>query len=253
MQFYLDTANLEEIARAAEMGVIQGVTTNPTLMAREGLLDRKKALQEICFRVNGPISIEVLGTTAEEMVEEAVQITRWSPNAVVKIPMTAEGLKAIRRLKGMDVETDGVCEGCPHFGACHTDPQTAADLVGFQGVRVNCTLIFSLPQALLAAHAGADFVSPFIGRLDDIGEDGIGLVRQIVQAFRQGGIETRVLAASIRHPRHVVEAAEAGADIATMPFKVLMQLLKHPLTDLGVERFLRDWEAAKAKVEGEVR
>lgn len=208
MLLFLDTANIDEIRRAAAMGVIAGVTTNPTLVAREGVEYRARVL-EICAVVDGPISAECISTTADGLVEEARRIASWHPNVVVKVPITEDGLQAISRLAA-------------------------------EGIRINTTLIFSANQALLAARAGATYVSPFVGRLDDAGQDGMEVVRESVQIFEAHGIATQVLAASLRHPRHIVEAALAGAHVATLPSAVLHQMLHHPLTDLGIERFLAD-------------
>ena len=208
MELFLDTANIDEIRRAAAMGVISGVTTNPSLLAREGVQYRDRVL-EICEVVDGPISAECISTTADEIVAEGKRIAAWHPNVVVKVALDEQGLQAIKRLSA-------------------------------EGVRVNTTLIFSANQALLAARAGAAFVSPFIGRLDDIGEDGMQVVRDCIDIFDRHGLDTQVIAASVRHTRHVTEAALAGSHIATVPSNVLLQMLKHPLTDLGIAAFLRD-------------
>ncbi|HAG07858.1 MAG TPA: fructose-6-phosphate aldolase [Peptococcaceae bacterium] len=209
MRLFIDTANVEEIRAAAELGVISGVTTNPTLVAREGR-DFFEVLKEIVSLVDGPISAEVVSTEALAMVAEAEKLAAIHPNVVIKIPMLPEGIKAVKTL-----ET--------------------------RGIKTNVTLVFSANQALLAALAGASYVSPFVGRLDDAGHDGIGVVADIVEIFDTYGFDTQVIAASIRHPLHVVAAAQAGAHIATVPYKVLMQMFKHPLTDVGVKRFLDDW------------
>ncbi|MFA7296766.1 MAG: fructose-6-phosphate aldolase [Dehalococcoidia bacterium] len=208
MELFLDTANIDEIRRAAAMGVISGVTTNPSLLAREGVQYRDRVL-EICEVVHGPISAECVSTTADEIVAEGKRIAAWHPNVVVKVALDEQGLQAIKRLAA-------------------------------EGIRVNTTLIFSANQALLAARAGAAFVSPFIGRLDDIGEDGMQVVRDCIDIFDRHGLDTQVIAASVRHTRHVTEAALAGSHIATVPSNVLLQMLKHPLTDLGMAAFLRD-------------
>ncbi len=212
MELYLDTANIEEIREVTSWGVLSGVTTNPSLIAREGR-DFKATIAEIAEIVKGPVSAEVIATDAEGMVKEAHELARISGHVVIKIPMTEEGLKATRALSD-------------------------------EGIPVNVTLVFSTPQALLAARAGAAYVSPFLGRIDDVGGDGVGLVEEIAEVFALHDIDTRIIAASIRHPRHVVAAARAGADIATVPYKVMKQLVKHPLTDIGIERFLADWRAA---------
>lgn len=213
MKFFLDTANIEEIKEANAMGVICGVTTNPSLIAREGR-DYRATVREIAEIVDGPISGEVNAALekAEDMVREGREIAAIHPNMVVKIPMTCEGLKATRILSA-------------------------------EGVRVNVTLIFSSNQALLAARAGAAYVSPFLGRLDDISARGTDLIEEIVTIFGNAGIETEIIAASIRHPMHVTECALAGADIATIPYKVLLQMVAHPLTAAGIERFRKDYEA----------
>ena len=214
MRFFVDTANVEEIRSAAEMGVICGVTTNPSLIAKEGR-DFNEVIQEIAGIVDGAISGEVKATTtdAEGMIREGRDIAAIHPNMVVKIPMTAEGLKAV---KGLAAE----------------------------GIKTNVTLVFTAAQALLAARAGATYVSPFLGRLDDISMPGIDLIRDITEIFRLHQIDTKVIAASIRDPIHVIDCAKAGADIATVPYKVLMQMFEHPLTEIGIRRFLRDYEAA---------
>lgn len=215
MKLFLDTANVEEIRAAHAMGVIAGVTTNPSLIAREGR-DFFEVVREIAQIVPGPISAEVVSTTADAMVSEAKALYQSinSPHIVIKLPMTEEGLKATKRLTE-------------------------------QSIRVNVTLVFSPAQALLAAAAGATYVSPFVGRLDDIGEAGMDVIKQIATMFHTQQIKTQIIAASIRHPIHVIEAALAGCDIATVPYKVLMQMVKHPLTDAGIEKFLSDWEKAK--------
>ncbi|EPR30405.1 transaldolase [Alkalidesulfovibrio alkalitolerans DSM 16529] len=210
MKFFIDTANLEEIRKAKEYGLIDGVTTNPTLLAREGA-DWKKQMELICKEVDGPVSLEVIGLKADGMIEEARELVKYGPNVVVKIPMTMEGMKAVRHLADM-------------------------------GVRTNVTVCFSAAQALLAAKAGAAYISPFIGRLDHLSQRGMDLVEEIVAIYGNYDFETEVLVASIRHPLHVVEAALAGADVATVPFKVLFDLAKHPMTDLGIESFLTDWK-----------
>jgi len=216
MKIFLDTASLKEIREGAAMGVVDGVTTNPSLLAREEG-EPEEILREICRIVDGPISAEVVATDAEGMIREGRHWAAVHENIVVKCPCTAEGLKATRALRA-------------------------------DGHRVNMTLIFSPPQALLAAKAGASFVSPFVGRLDDISAPGMDLVADIVRIFQNYDFDCEVLAASLRHAPHVVEAARIGADIATMPYKVFEQLLKHPLTDIGLERFLADWEKAKKEL-----
>ncbi|GAB6112368.1 fructose-6-phosphate aldolase [Desulfomicrobium salsuginis] len=215
MQFFIDTANLDEIRAAMDMGLVDGVTTNPSLMSKEAS-DWREIATEICRLVSGPVSLEVIALDAEGMVREARDLMQYGPNVVVKVPMTGEGLKAVRILKSMDIET-------------------------------NVTLVFSAAQALLAAKAGAAYVSPFLGRLDDVGQDGMELVQQILTVYANYGFSTRVIAASVRHPLHVLDAALAGAHIATVPFKILTQLLNHPLTDKGIASFLKDWEKKEGK------
>ena len=241
MQIFLDTAKIEEIREAVELGVISGVTTNPSLMMRAGRGDYKAVAQEICYLVQGPVSAEVTSTEAEEMVEQAKAIAQWSPHVVVKIPVTAEGLRAIHALSKLTPDPDNICQGCPWRGKCQTDPDVAHDLALTWGIRTNATLVFSANQALLAALAGASYVSPFVGRLDDAGNDGMQVVADIVEIFAAYGFDTQVIAASIRHPMHIVQAALLGADIATVPYAVLMKAIRHPLTDVGIERFLADW------------
>jgi transaldolase len=214
MKFFLDTANLAEIRDAAATGIVDGITTNPTLISKEGHPFEEQLLK-ICALVDGPVSAETVSPDAKGMAEEGRHLARLHPNIVVKCPMTREGLKATKILSG-------------------------------EGIRVNVTLVFSAPQALMAAKAGAYFVSPFVGRLDDIGQDGMGLIRDIVGMFGNYDFKTEVLVASVRHPVHVVQAGLLGADICTLPAKVFEQMLKHPLTDRGVEQFLKDWEKVPA-------
>jgi transaldolase len=213
MQLYLDTANLDEIREAASWGVLSGVTTNPTLIAREKGADFKSTISEIAELVDGPISAETISLDADNMVKEGVEYAAWHPNVIVKVPSTTEGLKAVYQLAK-------------------------------RGIRTNVTLCFNASQALMAARAGAFIISPFVGRVDDTGVDGMTLIREIASVYRQDPeIKTLILSASIRHPRHIVESALAGAHIATCPFKVLQQAMKHPLTDRGIEQFLADWKA----------
>ncbi len=210
MKFFIDTANVKEIRDAASLGVLDGVTTNPSLVAKEGK-DFHGVLREIVSIVNGPISAEVTSTNKEEMLDQGRELARIHPNIVVKVPMTLEGVQC-----------------CKVFRS--------------EGIKVNVTLCFSPSQALLAAKAGATYISPFVGRLDDISHDGMELIGQILTIYDNYGFETEILAASLRHPRHIVESALAGADVVTMPYKVVTQLLKHPLTDIGQDRFLADWK-----------
>lgn len=213
MKFFIDTANVDEIRQANDMGIICGVTTNPSLIAKEGR-DFNQVIAEIASIVDGPISGEVKATTtdAEGMIKEGREIAAIHKNMVVKIPMTVEGLKAVKVLSA-------------------------------EGIKTNVTLIFSAAQALLAARAGATYVSPFLGRLDDISMPGIDLIKDITEIFMMHGIETEIISASVRHPIHVIDCAKAGADIATVPFKVLVQMTKHPLTDQGIEKFQADYKA----------
>ncbi|NLK00268.1 MAG: fructose-6-phosphate aldolase [Clostridia bacterium] len=215
MRLFIDTANVDEIREISRWGILSGVTTNPSLIAKEGR-NFREVVREICEIVDGPISAEVVGMTADEMVPEAEELAKIHDNVIIKVPMTDEGLKAVNILKDKDIKT-------------------------------NVTLIFSANQALLAALAGATYVSPFIGRIDDIGQDGVLVVEDTVQVFAQHGIETEIISASIRHPMHVLEVAKVGSDIATIPYGVLKQMTLHPLTDTGIKRFLEDWETVKNK------
>jgi len=210
MKFFLDSANLDEIKAAKDMGLLDGVTTNPTLMSKEKA-DWHKVAEAICREVEGPVSLEVVGTTAEQMLAEAKELIKYGPNVVVKIPMLLEGLKAVRSLRE-------------------------------QGIDVNVTLVFQPLQALMAAKAGATYVSPFVGRVDAIGGDGMAMVEEILAIFRNYDLRTQVLVASVRNPLHVVRAALMGADVVTVPYAVLKEFVKHPLTDSGLESFLKDWE-----------
>lgn len=213
MKFFIDSANLDEIRRAANMGLVDGVTTNPSLVAKEGI-NFEKRLAEICEVVDGPISAEVVATDSASMLREGRALAKIHQNIVVKAPLTPEGLVATKTLSS-------------------------------EGIKVNVTLCFSAVQALLAAKAGASFISPFVGRLDDISTDGMQLIRDIRTIYSNYGFKTEILVASIRHPIHVLEAAKIGADVATMPYKVFEQLTKHPLTDIGLKNFLKDWENSK--------
>ncbi|MFA4957354.1 MAG: fructose-6-phosphate aldolase [Candidatus Methanoperedens sp.] len=215
MKIFIDTANIEEIRAANEWGIIDGVTTNPTLVAKEGK-DFKSMVNQILSIVDGPISVEVISTESEGMVKEALVMSKWSKNIVIKIPMIPEGLKAVK-------------------------------ILNEKGIKTNVTLIFSVNQALLAAKAGATYVSPFIGRLDDIGHDGMQIIRDLVQIYKNKdyGFNTEIIVASVRHPLHVVESAKIGAHVATIPYNVIEKMFKHPLTDNGLEKFLKDWEKVK--------
>lgn len=215
MKFFIDTANLEQIQEAYDLGVLDGVTTNPSLMAKEGIKgtdNQRKHYVEICHIVQGDVSAEVIATDYEGMIREGEQLAALNPHIVVKVPCISDGIKAIK-----------------YFST--------------KGIRTNCTLVFSTGQALLAAKAGATYVSPFVGRLDDISEDGIALVSQIVDMYRYYGYQTQVLAASIRSTRHIIQCVEAGADVATCPLSAIKGLLKHPLTDAGLQQFLKDYQS----------
>ena len=217
MKFFIDTANVNEIKEANELGVLAGVTTNPSLVAKEGV-DFHERIREICNVVEGPVSAEVISLEADKMIEEGKELAKIAPNVVVKVPMTTEGLKAVKAFSDL-------------------------------GIRTNVTLVFSAVQALLAARAGATYVSPFLGRLDDIGHNGMDLIRQIAEIFAIHGIETEIIAASVRHSVHVTDAALNGAHIATIPANVIASLVKHPLTDQGIEKFLADWKNTREIIE----
>lgn len=217
MKFFIDTADLDEIREANDMGVLDGVTTNPTLISRVGVTDFDAHIAKICEIVDGDVSAEVVSTDYKGMLEEAHHVAKIADNVVVKIPLIKEGIKAIKTLSS-------------------------------EGIKTNCTLCFSPTQALVAAKAGATYISPFLGRLDDISTDGMQLIAEIVMIYQNYGLETEVLAASIRHPMHVVEAAKIGADVVTMPFKVITNLIKHPLTDIGLKRFLADWDKLQESI-----
>ena len=211
MRIFLDTANIDQIKQAAKLGIISGVTTNPSLVSQEKATDYEATIKEICSVIPGPISVEVLVEGVELMIEQARQISTWASNIVIKIPATTEGLEATSTLAK-------------------------------EGIKVNFTLCFSLNQALLGALSGATFVNPFVGRLDDAGHNGMEVVEDMVEVFKHYQLPTQVIAASIRHPQHCVAAAKAGAHIATVPHNVLMQMIRHPLTDIGISRFLSDWQ-----------
>jgi transaldolase len=216
MKFFLDTANIDEIAKGLELGIIDGVTTNPTLVSKENAPFEVR-IKQICELVKGPVSAEVISIDSVGMIEEARKLAKISQYVVIKIPMTEEGIKAVTRLKD-------------------------------EGIRTNVTLIFSPLQALVAAKAGASYVSPFVGRLDDIGHDGMELVSDIKTIFINYGFETNIIVASIRHPTHILTAAKIGADIATIPYSVLTRIMKHPLTDAGIQTFMKDWQDYKEKL-----
>ncbi len=235
MRLFLDTAKIEEIRQAVSWGVIHGVTTNPSLMQRAGTSNLKQVSIEICELVQGPVSAEVVSTDAEGMLREAREIATWHEHILIKIPVTAEGLKAINPMRHWWVDSSGLLHTDPDDDPLDSENQFAWP------VRVNATLVFSAAQGLLAALAGAAFVSPFVGRLDDGGLDGMEVVSELVEIFDTYGIGTDVLAASLRHPQHVIQAALAGADIATMPFSVLQKMVQHPYTEVGLRAFLDDW------------
>jgi len=217
MRLFLDTADIDQIRRGVKLGVISGVTTNPSLVAKVGrTTDYESTVKEICSIVNGPVSAEVLSQETQSMIEEARQVSSWSPHVVIKIPCTASGLEAI-------------------------------SVLSRENIKINLTLCFSPNQALLGALAGATYVSPFVGRLDDVGQDGMELVAEIVQLFERYDLPTKVIAASLRHPMHCVVAARIGAHVATIPYSVLMQMIEHPLTTIGINRFLEDWQRVSSK------
>jgi transaldolase len=218
MKIFLDTANIEHIRHGVRLGVVTGVTTNPSLVSREGKVDYRKLVKKICSIVPGPVSTEVLGQDVQTMVTEAREITKWAKNVVIKIPASLEGVEA-------------------------------TSVLASENIKVNFTLCFTLNQAVLAAEAGATFISPFVGRLDDIGEDGMKVVADIVEYLDYYQLPTQVIAASIRHPQHCLMAAKVGAHIATVPYEVLLQMIRHPLTDIGIERFRDDWKKVMAREE----
>tara|TARA_R100001143_G_C3361009_1_gene135763 strand:- start:8239 stop:8898 length:660 start_codon:yes stop_codon:yes gene_type:complete len=219
MKFFIDTANLDEIKEANDLGVLDGVTTNPSLCYKVGVKDFEGHIAKICEMVEGDVSAEVISTTYKEIVDEGRKLAKIADNVVVKVPLIKDGIKAIKTFSE-------------------------------EGIKTNCTLCFSATQALIAAKAGATYISPFIGRLDDISTDGMVLISDIATIYDNYGLTTEILAASIRHPMHVLEAARMGADVATMPLSVIEQLLKHPLTDLGLERFLADWDKLQESLKG---
>jgi transaldolase len=216
MKFFIDTANLAEIREAESLGILDGVTTNPSLIAKEGNVNFREHVRTICEIVNGPVSAEVIGTDFDTMLREGRELAKIHPNVYVKTPCITDGLKACRALSS-------------------------------EGIHVNVTLVFSAPQAIMAAKAGATLVSPFIGRLDDIGHTGLELISDLVEIFDNYDFDTEILVASVRNPLHVIESARMGADIVTMPFSVILQMLKHPLTDLGNKKFIDDWNAVQGK------
>ena len=211
MLIFLDTANIDQIRQAVKLGIISGVTTNPSLMSKEGTADYEKVVKTICSIIPGSVSAEVLAEDSESMIKEARIKASWAPNVTIKIPVTADGLEAI-------------------------------SILSKENIKINMTLCFSVNQALLGALAGAAYVSPFVGRLDDVGQDGMQVVKDIVEIYKHYELPTQVIAASIRHPQHCVAAAKAGAHIATVPYNILIQMIRHPLTDIGIARFLADWQ-----------
>lgn len=215
MRIFLDTANIDEIREAASLGILDGVTTNPSLMSKENRGDYEEILKEICDIVRGPVSAEVVSEEYEEMIRQGRNLAKIDEHIVVKIPLVADGIKAVKQLSSEDIRT-------------------------------NVTLCFSANQAILAAKAGATYISPFVGRMDDVGIDGMGIVADIIEIYENYAFSTQVLVASVRHTQHVLESATLSADVATIPYKVLMQMFKHPLTDTGIEAFNRDWEKVKA-------
>lgn len=217
MRLFLDTANIDQIRQAVKLGVISGVTTNPSLLSKEKKSDYKSSILEICSIVNGSVSVEVLSQETQEIIEEARDLSSWSPHVVVKIPCSTSGFEAI-------------------------------SVLSKENIKVNLTLCFSINQALLGALAGATYISPFVGRLDDVGQDGVALVAEIVDIYDRYNLSTQVIAASIRHPMHCVAAAQAGSHIATIPYNVLMQMVQHPLTTIGIDRFMEDWKRISGKV-----
>jgi transaldolase len=216
MRIFLDSANINNIKEAVRLGVVSGGTTNPTLVSKEGGTDYKTTAKEICSLIQGPVSVEVVVQGVQPMIEQAKEIAKWAPNVIIKIPATNEGLEV-------------------------------TSVLSKSGIKVNMTLVFSQNQALLGALAGASYVSAFVGRLDDIGRDGIQLIRDIVDVFDYYELKTEVIAASIRHPQHCIDSAKAGAHIATVPYNVLMQMMRHPLTDAGISTFLADWAKVNKK------
>ena len=213
MKFFIDTANVEEIKKVVAWGLVDGVTTNPSLVAKEGR-DFKQTVLEICELVDGPVSVEVISLEADKMVEEAKDLAKWHKNVIIKLPCTTEGLKACKKLEG-------------------------------SGIKTNVTLVFSSNQVLCAAKAGASYISPFVGRLDDAGEDGLKMIEESLQIIKNYGFTSQIIVASIRSPLTVAKSAELGAHVATIPFKIMEQLVKHPLTDVGIKKFLADWEGVK--------
>ena len=255
MIIFLDTANIDEIREMVGLGIIDGVTTNPSLMAQVGRTDYKEVVQEVCYLVQGPVSAEVIGTDAQDMIDEALQIIQWSPHVVVKIPFIEEGLKALKALRGRHADPVSICERLPLAGPVRHPHRKARQIVTEEAIRFNVTLVFSANQALLAAKAGATYVSPFVGRLDDAGNEGMDVIADIRTILDNFGFDTKIITSSVRHPIHITQAAMIGADVATVPTSVLKKAITHPLTEIGVAQFVADWAAtaaalAKANTEG---
>lgn len=245
MDLYLDTAQLSEIEAAAEWGVLRGVTTNPSHVAKAGVHDMRSHIQEICWMADVPTSVEVVTTDANEMVAQGQEYASWSPNVVVKLPTIPAGLKAMSRITKTAVTA--TCEGCAHFEGCPIRARFAAEGALTRLPEVNATLIFNANQAMLALAAGASYVSPFVGRLDAIGEDGMQVVNDIAQILRVQEQPGQIIAAALRHPVHVTAVAKAGAHIATLSYDILMQLIRHPLTDEGLASFMADYERSRQR------
>lgn len=243
MEFYLDTAQLHEIREAASWGVLRGITTNPTHVAKAGVRDMRSHIQEICWIADVPISVEVVTLDADEMVQQGLDFAAWSPNVVVKLPTVPAGLKAMAKVTKTPVTA--TCEGCSHIEGCPIRERFAAQGKLRRVPEVNATLIFTANQAMLALAAGASYVSPFVGRLDAIGENGILLVADIAEILRVQGQPGKIISAAIRHPVHVTASAKAGAHIATMAYDVLVQLIQHPLTEQGLAGFMADYERSR--------
>lgn len=245
MELYLDTAQLNEVKIATDWGVLRGITTNPSHVAKAGVSDLKAHIQEMCWIADVPISVEVVTTDADEMVAQGLDYATWSPNVVVKLPTIPAGLNAMSRVT--KTEVTATCEGCAHFEGCPIRKRFATQQKLTRQPEVNATLIFSANQAILALAAGASYVSPFVGRLDAIGEDGVLLVADIAQILRVQQQEGKIIAAAMRHPVHVTAVARAGAQIATMSFAIMQQLIEHPLTEQGLAQFMADYERSRQR------
>lgn len=243
MELYLDTAQLDEVRAAAAWGVLRGITTNPSHVAKAGVRNMRAHIQEMCWIADVPISVEVVTLDADEMVEQGLAYAAWSPNVVVKMPTIPAGLMGMSRLTKMQVTA--TCEECPHFAGCPIRARFASQAALTRTPEVNATLIFTANQAILALAAGASYVSPFVGRLDAIGEDGVTLVADIAHILRVQQQPGKIIAAALRHPVHVTAVARAGAQIATMAYAVLQQLIEHPLTEQGLAGFMADYERSQ--------